>query len=215
MRSVFASCYNSMVGLRHIGERGFVQEKRYSRTTSESDFVRAFFSDTSLCDTVIVTSSGLFELDAGLCPRASTEDLVGEQVRRLSYAVMEPRILGRIVGPRSANSKPCYFALGSATVNPPSPLSGLQSILCRQSAFISASFGPLAGLPIIILTATEHGPDLLMPTEIIDVFSRIHGHPIEPIAIDEVQAPYYQADARDWPGALDMIALWPFKLDDN
>ena len=99
MRSAFASCYNSMVGIRHIGERGFVQEKHYSRTSSESDFVRGFLHDTSLCDTVIVTSSGLFEIDAGLCPRASTEELVGELVRRLSYALMEPKILDRIVGP--------------------------------------------------------------------------------------------------------------------
>ena len=73
--------------LKHIGERGLVQEKRYSRTSSEDDFVQAFLRDTSPCDTVIVTSSGLFEIDTGLCPRASTEDLVGELVRRLSYAL--------------------------------------------------------------------------------------------------------------------------------
>src|SRR5579884_3002900 len=84
MRSAFASCYDSLVGISHIGERGFVQQKRYSRTNSESDFVRGFLHDTSVCDAVIVTSSGLFELDAGLSPNASTEDLVGELARRLS-----------------------------------------------------------------------------------------------------------------------------------
>ena len=143
--SAFSTCYNSMIGIAHIDERGFVQQKRYYRGRSESEFVRRFLRDTSLCDIVIVTSSGLFEIDAGLSPHASTEDIVGELVRRLGYALMEPKILKRIVGPRSIKSKPRYFALGNATLNAPfEPTLHFQTMLDRQSAFVSAGFAPLA-----------------------------------------------------------------------
>jgi hypothetical protein len=216
MRSAFASCYNSMVGLRHIGERGFAQEKRYSRTSSESDFVRAFLRDTSPCDTVIVTSSGLFEIDAGLSIRASTEDLVGELVRRLSYALMEPKILERIVGSSSSKSKPRYFALGSVTLDVPfEPLLHLQAMLDRQSAFVSASFSPLTADDLPLFIATSRDDDLEQKTGVMDVLARaalISGYTLGPDMFATVQAPRYQADARQ-PGWLDLIALWPFNVD--
>lgn len=216
MGSAFASCYNSMVGLRHIGERGFAQEKCYSRTSSESEFVRAFLHDTSPCDTVIVTSSGLFETDAGLSPRASTEQLVGELVRRLSYALMEPKILERIVGPRSIKSKPRYFALGSATLNTPfEPLLHLQTMLDRQSVFVSSSFAPLAADELPLFIATSGDDDLEQRTGLMDVLARaasISGYVLSPDMFATVQAPRYQADTGR-PGWLDLIALWPFKVD--
>ena len=215
MRSAFASCYNSLVGIGHIGERGFVQEKQYSRTSSESDFVRGFLRDTSLCDTVIVTSSGLFELDAGLSPSASTEDLVGEIVRRLSYALMEPEILARIVGPSSTKPKRRYFALGSATLNAPfEPLLHLQTMLNRQSAFVSASFAPLAADDLPLFIATSRDDDLDQRTGVMDVLGRaaaISGFSFRADMFATVQAPRYQTDARR-PGWLDLIALWPFEV---
>ena len=215
MRSAFASCYNSTVGLKHLGERGFAQEKRYSRTSSESDFARAFLRDTSPCDTVIVTSSGLFEMDAGLCPRASTEDLVGELVRRLSYALMEPKILERIVGPRNTKSKPRYFALGSATLNAPfEPFLHLQTMLDRQSAFVSASFAPLAADDLPLFIATSRDDDLEQRTGVMDVLARaaaISGYALSPDMFATVQAPRYQVDTGR-PGWLDLLVLWPFNV---
>jgi hypothetical protein len=223
--SAFSSCYNSMIGISHIGERGFLQQKRYSRTSSESDFVRGFLRDTSLCDTVIVTSSGLFELDAGLSPSASTEDLVGEIVRRLSYALMEPEILQRLVG-GTKKSRPRYFALGSATLSAQSeprlhlqtqsdPLLDLQTILDRQSAFVSASFAPLATDDLPLFIATSWDDDLKLREGawglLARAAARMGGYEISPDVFATVQAPRYQADAR-WPGALDLIGLWPFVL---
>ena len=147
-----------MIGISHIGERGFLQQKRYSRTSSESDFVRSYLHETSLCDTVIVTSSGLFELDAGLSPSASTEELVGEIGTPPQLCTDGAGNLERIVGPSSTKSKPRYFALGSATLNAPTePLLHLQTMLDRQSAFVSASFAPLASdvLPLFIATSMD------------------------------------------------------------
>jgi hypothetical protein len=204
-----------MVGLRHIGERGFSQEKRYSRTSSESDFVRAFLRDTSLCDTVIVTSSGLLEIDAGLSPSASTEDLVGELARRLSYALMEPKILERIVGSSSSKSKPRYFALGSVTLDVPfEPLLHLQAMLDRQSAFVSASFSPLAAddLPLFIETSKDDPYFFWEGTLSRAAWWSGYDISFGLDAFAKVQAPRYQADARR-PGALDLIALWPFTVD--
>jgi hypothetical protein len=168
---------------------------------------------------VIVTSSGLFEIDAGLSPSASTEELVGELVRRLSYALMEPKILYRIVGPSSAKSKPRYFALGSATVNSPKPLSCLQSILDRQSVFVSGSFAPLAldGPPFFIATASDG--ELEYGTGLLDVLAGaalISGYEFGSDRADlfaTVKAPCYRADTRSSPGRLDLIVLWPFKVD--
>ena len=220
VRSAFASCCGSIVGITHLQERGFVQEKRYSRTSSESDFVRQFLNCTSLCDTVIVTSSGLLETDAGLCPRASTEDLVGELVRRLSYALLEPNIRDRIVGSgRSEKPKPRYFALGSATLNAPYYAIDLHKVLDRQSAFVSASFAPLATehLPLFIDTSPEYYLPLSIDwREELAVAAWGSGYPIICYPYQDIlataQAPYYQADKRG-PGALDLIALWPFKVD--
>lgn len=216
MRSAFASCYDSLVGISHLGERGFVQERRYSRTTSESDLVRGFLRDTSICDTVIVTSSGLFELDAGLSPSASTEDLVGELVRRLSYALMEPEILARILGPSGTKPNQRYFALGSATLNAPSePLLHLQTMLDRQSAFVSASFAPLAADDLPLFIATSRDDDLEQRTGVMDVLARaaaISGFSFHADMFATVQTPCYQADNRR-PGWLDLVALWPFKVE--
>ncbi len=214
--STFSSCYGSMIGITHLQERGFVQEKRYSRTSSESDFVRRFLYDTSLCDTVIVTSSGLLETDAGLCPHASTEDIVGEMVRRLSYALLEPKILDRIVGAvETKKPKPRYFALGSTTLNAPfEPLLYLQMMLERQSAFVSASFAPLAADELPLFIATSRDDDLQWRTGVMDVLARvaaISGYALGPEMFATVRAPRYQPDARR-PGWLDLIALWPFKV---
>ncbi len=213
----FRGHYESIVGIKHFANRGLCQQRAfYQRNLRKGYFDCDFMRPVSLCDATIVTSEGLIETDAGLCSRATTEELAGELVRRLGHALLDPTIRDRIVGTRTPGSRPRLFALGSATINAPAPLSNLESILYRQNAFVSASFGPLAGLPLFIVTSTERGADLpigTLPAGIIDVFSRMHGYPIEPVAIDEVQAPYYQPGARDWPGALDLIALWPFKLE--
>lgn len=216
MRSAFASCYDSLVGISHIGERGFAQERRYSRTSSESDFVGRFLRDTSVCDTVIVTSSGLFERDTGLSPGASTEELVGELVRRLSYALMEPEILRRIVSPSGTKPKRRYFALGSATLNAPSePLLHLQTMLDRQSTFVSASFAPSAADDLPLFIATSRDYDLEQREGVMDVLGRataISGYATGPDMFATVQAPRYQTETRR-PGWLDLIVLWPFEVD--
>ena len=38
------------------------------------------------------------------------------------------------------------------------------------------------------------------------------GYGISPDVFATVQAPRYQAGAR-WPGALDLIVLWPFRIE--
>lgn len=221
--AAFAACYDSIVGISHIGERGFVQQKRFSEAGSESDFIQGFLRDTSVCDTVIITSSGLLELDAGLSASASTEDLVGELVRRLSYAMMQPEMLARIVGPSGTKSERRYFALGSATLNVAfDPLLHLQMMLERQSAFVSASFAPLATdqLPLFIATSCEEQDE--MRTGMLDILAHVAANSDycrnascagilnASNLLGEVDAPCYQADVRR-PGRLDLVTLWPFK----
>jgi hypothetical protein len=169
----------------------------------------------SLCDAVIVTSAGLVETDAGLCPSEPTEKLVGELVRRLGHALLEWKILDRIIGAGETTPKPRFFALSSATLNAPSePLLHLQMMLDRQSAFLSGSFAPLAveDSPLFILTSEEYDSHLCSGAG--DVLARaaaMAGYALGPDMFATVQAPRYETETRR-PGYLDITALWPFKF---
>jgi len=214
----FAHCYDFVIGLCHFEQRGLRQARAHLDTTFGADyFLHSVVEPATSCDAVIVTSAGLIETDTGLCPSASIEDIVGELVRRLSYALMEPKILERIIGPSSTN--PRFFALSSATVNAPAPLSRLQSILYRQSVFLSGSFAPLAVDEPPLFIATSKDDDIEPSRWLIDVFA-----PTAPSSgkafltkradiFAIIQTPCYQPDTRYSPGLLDMIALWPFKIE--
>jgi hypothetical protein len=214
----FARCYDFTIGLCHIEQRGLHQERAYlKRIYGDDDFKERVLEPASLCDTVIVTSAGLIETDPGLYPRASTEDLVGELVRRLGYALLEPKILEWIVatgGPKKA--KPRFFALGSATLNAPfEPLLHLQMMLDRQSEFLSGSFAPLAVEDLPLFIATSKDDDLEQRTGVMDVLARaasISGYALSPDMFATAQAPRYQTDSRR-PGWLDLIVLWPFRVE--
>ncbi len=212
----FARCYDSIIGLCHFEQRGLRQQRAYlDRIFDESHFTKNILEPAALCDAVIVTSAGLVETDAGLCSRASTEALVGELVRRLGHMLLERKILARIVGAGGTKPKPRFFALGSATLNAPfEPIWHLQTMLDRQSAFVSASFAPLATdeLPLFITTAIDDDPDLWIGAR--DTLARAasaSGYAPDRNSYAMAQAPRYQAETRR-PGALDLIALWPFKL---
>lgn len=213
----FRRCYNSIIGLCHFEQRGLHQERAYlNRVIGDGHFTKNILEPASLCDAVIVTSAGLIETDPGLCSRASTEALVGELVRRLGYALLERKILDRIIGAGGTTPKPRFFALGSGTLNAPfEPLWHFQTMLDRQSAFLSGSFAPLAveDLPLFIVTSEEDDPHLWSGAR--DVLARaaaMSGYELSPDMFATADAPRYQADARR-PGWLDLIALWPFKLD--
>lgn len=214
----FAGCYDSVIGISHFEQRGSCQARSYcNQVLGEDYFDQAFLEPSAMCDAVIVTSAGLIETDAGLCPSASTENLVGELMRRLGHALLDQNILGRIVGTAGTkNPRPRYFALGSATLNAPfEPLLHLQMMLDRQSAFVSASFAPLAAdeLPLFIVTSEEYDSRLWSGTrDVLAKAAAMSGYRNDREMFATAQAPRYQADAR-WPGAIDLIALWPFKLD--
>ena len=217
----FARCYDFIIGLCHFEQRGLHQERAYLSRYEDSDLCKDVLEPASLCDAVIVTSAGLIETDPGLCPRATTEDLVGELVRRLGYALLEPNIRDRIAGAGAAKkTKPRFFALGSATLNAPfDPILHLQMMLDRQSAFVTGSFEPLAtgDLPLFIATSMDDERALWAGT--MDTLAYItlnsgYSRRAEIRAADlfcSVAAPRYRADARR-PGAVDLIALWPFRL---
>jgi hypothetical protein len=213
----FRRCYDSIIGICHFEQRGLRQERAYlTQNYGENYFQERVLDAASLCDAVIVTSAGLIETDPGLCPHASTEDLVGELVRRLGYALLERKILDQIMGPSGRTSSPRFFALGSGTLNASfDPLWHFQTMLDHQSAFLSGSFAPLAveHLPLFVVTSEEDDPHLWRGAR--DVLARaalISGYSLERDMFATVQAPRYQAQTRR-TGWLDLIALWPFKVD--
>lgn len=219
MLPAFTRCYDFIIGLCHFEQRGLHQERAYlDASFDESHFADNVLEPASLCDAVIVTSAGLIETDPGLCPRASTEDLVGELVRRLGYALLEPKIRDRIAGTGAAKkTKPRFFALGSATLNAPfDPILHLQMMLDRQSTFISGSFAPLATDELPLFIATSTNDDRGLWTHMMDTLAYItlnsgYARRAETLrAVDlfcSVAAPRYRADAvgkqnlnntRDW-----------------
>jgi hypothetical protein len=211
----FAQCYGSIIGISHFEQRGLCQQRAYlKRTFSEGYFDRAFLDPASLCDAVIVTSAGLVETDAGLCPSQPTEKLVGELVRRLGHALLDRKLLYPIIGLGDTTPKTRFFALSSATLNAPSePLLHFEMILDRQRAFLSGSFAPLAveDLPIFIVTSEKYDPYICGgAAELFVRAAAISGYALAPALHAMVLAPRYETETRP-PGYLDMIALWPFK----
>ena len=88
-------------------------------------------------------------------------------------------------------------------------------MLDRQSAFVSASFAPLAADDLPLFIATSRDDDLEQRTGVMDVLARaaaISGYSFGPDMFATVQAPRYQAETRR-PGWLDLIALWPFEVE--
>jgi hypothetical protein len=203
----FRAGYDRIIGHFHLERRGLRQWRKWLNafpgTKNEERYFQEFFLHAAAqCDAVIVTSPALVETDPGLSAGAPTEALVGELTRRFGYAALHPTVLPQILGGReNGASKPRLLALGSATL-PICDVPTLRRVLERQSRLISGSFGAATTSPLLI--ATNAGP--AWSDHLAEVRSTAQW-------VFELSAP---ADENtDADGALDLIMLWPFELDDR
>jgi hypothetical protein len=153
---------------------------------------------------VIITNTGLIEIDPGL-PR------VEELVRRVDHVLRTRRVLDHI-----ARTQSRLFALGSVTLNgPPSErlIWDFQTTLDDQSEFVPRNFGPLAidDLPLHIATSLyddREGFDAVLNT--ICYITKKSGF-WRDAKITRVSGVFSMTDtARSAIGALNLITLWPF-----
>ena len=158
-------------------------------------------------DTAIVTNAELIEIDPGLPP-------VADLARRLGHAPRQQKVLDHI-----ARSQARHLALGSVTLNaPPSEelICDFQRTLDRQGEFVSHDFGPLAvdDLPMFIATAVDNTPlDYTVLAAVLDTLNYITNKSgFWPGAtVTRAWDVFCMAGAMRRPGAIDLIALWPFK----
>jgi hypothetical protein len=169
--------------------------------------VPSLISGTATAAPEIVTNAGL---NPGL-PH------VGELARRLDYALRERKVFDHI-----ARTQSRHFALGSVTLNAqPSEqlILDFQTLLDRQSEFVSRSFGPLALDDLPVYIATSLHDDRVVRDAVLDVLVYItcksgFWRDAKIVRAFDVfcvaKAPRYHADSR---GArkLDLIALWPLE----
>ena len=184
---------------------------------------------------IVITSAGLIAMDPGLCRQPSTETLVDELARRLRHSLLREEELARLLGrpllremgelvlPQKRNAK--LFALGSVTLDAPQPdelILELQTVLDRQSAFVSENFGPLLlhDLPLFTMIWPAYTDECYADSflcKVIDTVACItrksgyaHHNKGTPNVFEMAGAPRYKD--RRGPGALDLIALWPLNV---
>ncbi len=160
MLPAFRRCYDRVIGHFHIERRGFHHWKKWlSDGTFGDSFFEHFFTKTALqCDAIILTSQSLAEHDAHLSPRASTEALVGELIRRLGDALLDENVLEQIAPISTPVEKravhPRVFALGSAGASVSYPR--VREIdLCHQRELVYGSFGKPILCPLLIATRCD------------------------------------------------------------
>jgi hypothetical protein len=161
----FRESYDRIIGHFHLERRGLRQWKTWLDTSfpdkNGKSFFGSFFVGAAMqCDAVILTSPALAECAIHCCPRASTEELVGELMRDFGCALLTPAVRDRIVGADAPGPlrKARFFALSSM---------GLETmddyylnshlLLHRQAELVCGGFGD--AIPderaLLIATAAE------------------------------------------------------------
>lgn len=211
----FTSCYDRTIGHFHLPQRGLRQWATYLnahfRSEDETPHFRELFVDAAAgCDAIILTSHALIENDLGLCPRASTETLVGELIRRFGHGLLDRDLVDQIAGTgeRSSKDKTRLYALGSATLHSPfDRLHHFYWLLDRQRELVCGSFGEIDDdeRPILVVTFADNEPPDLLADTFQDDWARVH----------VLRQPTYAVPNRGepWSRLLHVIALWPFELD--
>jgi len=161
---VLARCYDRIIGHLHVNCAG-VGEWKELRDSIAGEHEESFFAlcpleAVSLCDVVIVTSSGLLEADPGIPSRASTETQMGELIRSFGYAILDRGVHDRILDVRGNEKKrkPRLFALGSVTsYTTVDSLNALSKTLRRQRDLVCSSFGEVVSNEpsLVIATAAD------------------------------------------------------------
>jgi hypothetical protein len=210
------ACYDHVIGHFHLDERGF-RQWRAPRTSSDEE---SFWKVATHCDAVILTSSALVETDLGLCAAASTEELVGELVRRLGYALLDRYVVDRITGVPEGRRKPHFLALGSATFRRFDDPWHCQCVIKRQSELVSGSFGApgVDDLPLFIAISSHEDRERVLDPVVYTTWVALRSREADSSSFRlmsdlcfMVNGPPYQAERR-MLDAVDMIALWPFRL---
>jgi hypothetical protein len=202
----FRACYQNIIGYFHLERSGLNEWRQwldaFMPDKNGRSYFDTFFRDAAaLCDAVILTSPALVACDLGLTPGAPTDMLVGQQMRRLGYALLERYKRERIVGVREKGRKPRLFALGSLSAYAPkgTPFENLAKnfswSLDRQAALVDRAFGRLGpdAQPLLITTRERRG-----------------AYKLSTIADED---PYAEAVNLSDIDAVEMIALWPFEMD--
>lgn len=158
---VLARCYDRIVGHLHVNCAGLREWKEFCDSITgedeESFFALCPLKAVSLCDVVIVTSSGLLEADPGLSSRASTETQMGELIQNFGYAIMDRESHDLILDVRGNEKrrKPRLFALGSVTsYTTVDSLNALSKTLRRQRDLVCSSFGDVVSNEPSLVIAT-------------------------------------------------------------
>jgi len=207
----FRSCYDHIVGHFHLPQRGLRQWRSFLNAHFEEGYFQEYFANAAAqCDAVILTSSGLCESDVRCCPRASTEELVGELMRDFGCALLTPAILERIVGATAPADlrKPRLFALASLRLWTMDDYYIHRHVLTdRQRDLVLGSFGDAVPneRPLWVATAVEN----LGSEQVKEIRRTTQGELLT------TTTPACKTDDEEY-GFLNymrIIALWPFGID--
>jgi hypothetical protein len=212
----FKSCYERIIGHFHLEQRGLRQWRQFLNghfgSENEGGYFQEFFTDAAVqCDAVVVTSPALIESDLNCCPRASTEELVGELMRHFGCALLTPAVNDQIVGGsenRGARN-PRLFALASLTLETMDDYYiHFPRMIRRQADLIRGSFGD--AIPgerfLLVATAGEH-----LCSDLVDEIRQTVG-----TSFFTTTTPAYEVDKRGYGilSLVQLIALWPFDFDE-
>ena len=161
------SCYAHTIGHFHLEQRGLRQWRRFLNAHFHSEkkggYFQEFFTEAAVqCDAVVVTSPALIESDLNCCPRASTEELVGELMRQFGYALLTAAVRNRIVDidKNQGTYSPRLFALTSLTLKTTDDYYlHFSHMINRQADLIRGSFGdPISGEPLLLIATAAEAP---------------------------------------------------------
>jgi hypothetical protein len=160
-------------------------------------------------NSVIVTNPTLLATDPGL-PH------IEELERRLDLALRNRKILDHI-----ARTKSRAFALSSVTLNGATHseylyLRDFQTMLVQQSELASRDFGPMAidDLPAYAATSIDNDVEVIVPVwDVITPYTRSFGFWPHRKSYSAWEVFCIIDDPHSRFGALDLIVLWPFKVE--